>query len=133
MNKVQLIGHVGQDPEIKTFQSGDKYATFSFATSESWKDKQTGEKKTDTEWHRVTVTNTAIVNIIERFVKKGSKLFLEGQNKTRSYEQDGQKKYTTEVVLRPYKGEIILLDGKSDTPAQEQQSVSDKIDDEIPF
>lgn len=133
MNKVQLIGNVGSDPEIKTFQSGDKYATFSLATSESWKDKQTGERKTDTEWHRVTVTNTALVSIIERFVKKGSKIYLEGQNKTRSFEQDGVKKYVTDVVLRPFKGEILLLDGKPASEETREQSVADKIDDEIPF
>lgn len=114
VNKVILIGNLGQDPEIRTFQSGDRVASFSIATSESWKDKATGEKKEKTEWHRVSVLNQGLVKIVESYVKKGSKVYIEGQLETRKWQdQSGQDKYTTEVVLRPFRGELTLLDGRS--------------------
>ncbi|MCD8498306.1 MAG: single-stranded DNA-binding protein [Alphaproteobacteria bacterium] len=114
VNKVILVGNLGQDPEIRTFQSGDRVANFSLATSESWKDKATGEKKEKTEWHRVSVLNQGLVKIIESYVKKGSKLYIEGQLETRKWtDASGVEKYTTEVVLRPYRGELTLLDGRS--------------------
>jgi single-strand DNA-binding protein len=113
LNKVTLIGNVGQDPEIRAMQSGDKVASFSVATSESWKDKTSGEKKEKTEWHRVSVWNQGLVKVIESYVKKGSKLYLEGAMETRKWtDKDGQEKYTTEVVLRAYRGELILLGSK---------------------
>lgn len=112
INKVILVGNVGNDPEIKTMQSGDRVANLSIATSESWKDKATGERKEKTEWHRVVVFNQNLVGIVENYVKKGAKLYVEGQLETRSWEQDGQKKYTTEVVLTRFKGEITMLDSK---------------------
>lgn len=112
INKVILVGNVGNDPEIKTMQSGDRVANLSIATSESWKDKATGERKEKTEWHRVVVFNQNLVNLVENYIKKGSKLYVEGQLETRSWEQDGVKKYTTEVVLTRFKGEITMLDSK---------------------
>ncbi len=112
INKVILVGNLGNDPEIKNMQSGDRVANLSVATSESWKDKATGERKERTEWHRVVVFNQNLINVCENYLKKGSKIYVEGQLETRSWEQDGQKKYTTEVVLRPYRGEITMLDSK---------------------
>jgi single-strand DNA-binding protein len=117
INKVTLLGNVGKDPEIRTFQNGGKIATFSLATTESWKDKTTGEKKAETEWHNIVVKNEGLVGIIEKYVKKGSKLYLEGKLETRKFTtKEGAEKYTTEVVLYPYNGEIVLLDAK-DAPA----------------
>ncbi len=114
VNKVILIGNLGRDPEIRSFQNGGRVASFSIATSETWKDKSSGEKKERTEWHRISVLNDALVGIVERFVKKGSKLYIEGQLETRKWtDKDGQEKYSTEVVLRPYRGELTLLDGPS--------------------
>lgn len=112
VNKVILIGNIGNDPEVKTMQSGDKVANFSVATSESWKDKATGERKERTEWHRIVVFNQGLINVCENYLKKGSKVYIEGQVETRNYEKDGQKIYTTEIVLRPFRGEITMLDSK---------------------
>lgn len=113
VNKVIIVGNVGKDPEVRTFQNGGRVASFSVATSESWKDKTSGERKERTEWHRVSVLNDALVGIVEKYVKKGTKLYLEGQMETRKYQdKDGAEKYTTEVVLRPYRGELTLLDSK---------------------
>lgn len=114
VNKVILIGNLGNDPEIRSFQNGGRVANLSVATSESWKDKATGERKEKTQWHRVVVSNENLVGICEKYLKKGSKVYLEGQLETRKYtDKDGSEKYTTEVVLRPYRGEITMLDGKS--------------------
>lgn len=111
VNKVILIGNLGRDPEIRSFQNGGRVASFSIATSENWKDKATGEKKERTEWHRISVLNEKLVEIVERYIKKGSKLYIEGQLETRKWtDKDGQEKFTTEVVLRPFRGEITLLD-----------------------
>lgn len=113
VNKVIIIGNVGNDPEIKTMQSGDKVVNLSIATSESWKDKATGERKENTQWHRVVIFNQGLVNVCENYVKKGAKLYIEGQLETRSWEQNGEKKYATEVVLRPYRGELTMLDSRN--------------------
>lgn len=113
VNKVILVGNLGADPEIRNFQSGDKVANLSIATSESWKDKATGERKEKTEWHRVVIFNQGLINVCENYLKKGAKVYIEGQLETRSWEQDGQKKYATEVVLRPYRGELTMLDSRS--------------------
>lgn len=113
INKVILVGNIGNDPEVKTMQSGDRVANFSVATSESWKDKTSGERKERTEWHRVVVFNQGLINVCENYLKKGSKVYVEGQVETRSYEKDGQKVYTTEIVLRPYRGEITMLDSRN--------------------
>lgn len=112
VNKVILVGNLGADPEIRNFQSGDKVANLSIATSESWRDKATGERKEKTEWHRVVVFNQGLINVCENYLKKGAKVYIEGQLETRSWEQDGQKKYATEVVLRPYRGELTMLDAR---------------------
>src|SRR6185312_9406610 len=114
VNKVIIVGNLGKDPEVRTFQNGGRVASFSVATSENWKDKATGERKEKTEWHRVSVLNENLVGIVERYLKKGSKVYLEGQLETRKWtDKDGQEKYTTEVVLRPFRGELTMLDGKS--------------------
>lgn len=112
VNKVILVGNLGNDPEIRSFQSGDRVANLSIATSESWNDKATGERKEKTEWHRVVIFNQGLVKVCENYLKKGAKVYIEGQLETRSWEQDGQKKYATEVVLRPYRGELTMLDSR---------------------
>jgi single-strand DNA-binding protein len=116
VNKVLLIGNVGKDPEVRTSQSGARFANFTLATSESWKDKATGERRENTQWHRVTIFNDALVNIAEKYVRKGSKLFIEGQLETRKWtDADGKDQYSTEVVLRPYRGELTLLDSRNNS------------------
>jgi single-strand DNA-binding protein len=153
VNKVILVGNLGRDPEIRSFPNGGRVANFSIATSENWKDKATGERKERTEWHRISVLNDALVGVVERFLKKGSKVYIEGQLETRKYEKEGREVYTTEVVLRPYRGELTMLDGRSgggDSAANdfsEPQAMSggsssggsfagssqNDMDDEIPF
>jgi single-strand DNA-binding protein len=113
VNKVILVGNLGKDPEVRAFPSGGRVANFSVATSESWKDKATGERKEKTQWHNVVVKNDALVGICEKYLRKGSKVFLEGQLETRKYEKDGRDVYVTEVILAPYRGELTMLDGKS--------------------
>lgn len=113
VNKVILVGNLGADPEVRTMQSGDKMVQLSVATSESWKDKSTGERREKTEWHRVVIFNKGLVGVAENYLRKGSKIYIEGQLETRSWEQDGQKKYTTEIVLRPYRGELTMLDSRN--------------------
>jgi len=113
VNKVILVGNLGKDPEIRSFQSGGRVASFTLATSDSWKDKASGERKERTEWHRVSVTNDNLVTICERYLKKGAKVYVEGQLETRKWtDKDGQERYTTEVVLRPFRGELTMLDSK---------------------
>ena len=109
INKVTLIGNVGKDPEIRSFQNGNRVATFSIATSTSWKDKDTGEKKEVVQWHNIAVFNDALVGNIEKYVTKGMKLYVEGQLETRKWEKDGETHYATEVVLRQYNGTIVFL------------------------
>jgi single-strand DNA-binding protein len=147
VNKVILVGNLGKDPEIRSFQNGGRVASFSVATSENWKDKATGERKEKTEWHRVSVTNDALVGVIEKYVKKGSKVYIEGQLETRKWtDKEGQEKYTTEVVLRPYRGELTMLDGKSNGGASFSSNdevpsfgpsvgsnAAPELDDSIPF
>ncbi len=115
VNKVILVGNLGKDPEVRSMQSGDKVANLSVATSENWKDKSTGERKERTEWHRVSIFNKHLVDVAERYLRKGSKVYLEGQLETRKWtDNSGVEKYTTEVVLRPYRGELTMLDSKGD-------------------
>lgn len=140
VNKVILVGNLGKDPEIRTFPSGGRVASFSIATSESWKDKSSGERKERTEWHRISVLNDALVGVVERFLRKGSKVYIEGQLETRKYEKDGREAYTTEIVLRPYRGELTMLDSKGGeqqnylAPQDEPQvHQNNGMDDEIPF
>ncbi len=149
INKVILVGNVGQDPEIRSTQDGREIANFSVATTESWKDKTTGEKKDKTEWHRVVIFSQGLVGIVKNYVKKGSKLYLEGQLQTRKWtDNQGIEKYTTEVILQNYNSSLQLLDSKRDSSAEQNysnynnstsnQSSNDnvtveEIDDEIPF
>jgi single-strand DNA-binding protein len=113
VNKVILIGNLGRDPEIRTTGDGTKVATLSLATSESWKDRQSGERRERTEWHRVVIFNDRLVETVERFLKKGSKIYIEGALQTRKWtDNSGVEKYTTEVVLQKFRGELTMLDGR---------------------
>lgn len=142
LNKVLLIGNVGKDPEIRSTQDGREIANIVLATSETWKDKTTGEKKEKTEWHRVVVFSEGLVGIVKNYVKKGTKLYIEGAMKTRKWtDTSGQEKYTTEVVLQGYNSAITILDsrnveGSSDSSASTSHgdsSLMEDLDDEIPF
>lgn len=114
VNKVILVGNLGRDPEIRTMQNGGRVCNLALATSESWKDRQTGERREKTEWHRIVIFNESLVGVCERYLRKGSKLYIEGQLETRKYtDQSGSERYTTEVVLRPYRGELNMLDSRS--------------------
>jgi single-strand DNA-binding protein len=113
VNKVILIGNLGRDPEIRTTQDGTKVANLSVATSENWRDKNSGERKEKTEWHRVVVFNDRLVDVIEKYLKKGATVYLEGALQTRKWtDQSGQEKYTTEIVLQRYRGELTMLGGR---------------------
>jgi single-strand DNA-binding protein len=115
VNKVILIGNLGRDPEIRFTQGGAKIANFSIATSESWKDKQSGERREKTEWHRIVVFSEGLAGIAERFLKKGSKVYIEGSLQTRKWTgNDGVEKYTTEVVLQGFNGTLTMLDGRGE-------------------
>lgn len=123
VNKVILIGNLGADPEIRSMQSGDRVANLSIATSESWKDKTSGERQERTQWHRIVIFNQNIVGVAEKYLKKGAKVYLEGQLETRKWtDQSGQEKYTTEVVLRPFRGELTMLDSKAGSGASGSSS-----------
>ncbi|HSR71936.1 MAG TPA: single-stranded DNA-binding protein [Kiloniellales bacterium] len=120
VNKVILVGNLGRDPEIRTTQDGLKIANLSVATSENWRDRNTGERRERTEWHRVVVFNDRLVDVIEKYLKKGSKVYLEGQLQTRKWtDQSGQDRYTTEVVLQRYRGEMTMLDTRGGGPRDE--------------
>lgn len=157
LNKVQLIGNLGRDPEIRTTNDGREIANLAIATSESWRDKTTGERREKTEWHRVVVFNEGLVNVIKQYLKKGSKVYVEGSLQTRKWTgNDGQEKYTTEVVLQGFGGTLTMLDtrrdgaqqgaggyndGYSSAPAsssggarsQPSTAEPELVDDEIPF
>ena len=114
VNKVILVRNVGNDPEIRTFGNGGKVANLSIATSESWRDKSSGERKEKTEWHRVAIFSDGLVGVVERYVKKGSKLYIEGKLQTRKWQdRDGNDKYTTEVVIQGFGGTLTLLDSRN--------------------
>lgn len=138
INKVILIGNLGQDPEIRTTTNGTKVANLSVATSERWKDKNSGEAKEKTEWHRVVVFGN-LAGVLESFARKGSKVYLEGSLQTRKWtDQSGQDKYTTEVVLQGFGGKLVLLDSRKDSGNDEpadgwDSGPSGDMDDEIPF
>lgn len=151
VNKVILIGNVGRDPEFTQSQDGRRFARISLATSERWRDKGSGERREQTEWHRIVVFNENLVDVVERFVKKGSRIYVEGQLQTRKWQdQSGQDRYSTEIVLGRFRGEITLLDIKDDaggerprparahdregnrTTAYSGASPAD-LDDDIPF
>jgi single-strand DNA-binding protein len=113
VNKVILIGNLGRDPEVRSFQNGGRVANLSVATSESWRDKASGERKERTEWHRVVIFNENLAKIAEQYLKKGAKVYLEGQLQTRKYtDQQGQERFSTEVVLQQYRGELTMLDSR---------------------
>jgi single-strand DNA-binding protein len=115
VNKVILIGNLGRDPEIRSTQDGTRLASLSLATSENWRDKNSGERRERTEWHRVVVFNDHLVNVIEKYLRKGSKVYVEGQLQTRKWtDQQGQERYSTEVVLQRYRGELTMLDGRQE-------------------
>jgi single-strand DNA-binding protein len=140
VNKVTLLGHLGKDPEIRKTQEGKDIANLSVATSESWKDRNTGERREKTEWHRVVIFNDGLAGVARDYLRKGSKVYLEGQLQTRKWtDQSGQEKYSTEVVLQGFGATLVLLDPKREdapeTPAARQDHVTATapIDDEIPF
>ena len=148
LNKVQLIGRLGADPEIKQMVNGKNVARLSIATSQSWKDKSTGERKEKTEWHRVVIFNEGLINIIQQYLKKGANVYLEGQLATRKWrdEKSGQDKYSTEIALQGYNSSLTMLDGKNKSnnsnetsqtksalPNDEISQDNSDLDDEIPF
>ncbi|MXQ06276.1 single-stranded DNA-binding protein [Alphaproteobacteria bacterium GH1-50] len=115
VNKVILVGNLGRDPEVRQFQNGGKVCNLRIATSENWKDRNTGERREKTEWHSVAIFSEPLARIAEQYLRKGSKVYIEGQLETRKWQdQSGQDRYSTEVVLRPYRGELTLLDGRGD-------------------
>ena len=141
LNKIILLGNVGNQPEFKTLNNGEM-ASFSIATSETWKDKMSGERKEKTEWHKVVVFNETFIRIIKSFIKKGSKIYIEGQLQTRKWvDKENIERYTTEVVLQNFKSTLILLDGKESHIGGEKVGAAvsnnnyegDDLDDEIPF
>jgi single-strand DNA-binding protein len=148
VNKVILIGNLGKDPEVRSFQNGGSVCSFSVATSENWRDKTTGEKREKTEWHSVAIFSEGLVKVAQQYLKKGSKVYLEGQLETRKWQdKEGKDRYTTEVVLRGFNASLVMLDGRRDgagggefagsgggareLPASGGQSF--ELDDEIPF
>ena len=115
VNKVILVGNLGRDPEVKRMPSGDPIVNLNLATSESWRDKQSGERKEKTEWHRVVIFNENLAKVAEQYLRKGSKIYIEGQLQTREYQdKDGQKRYSTEIVLQRFRGELTILDSRGD-------------------
>ena len=153
VNKVILLGNLGRDPEIRSMQSGKKMASFSIATSKRWKDRNTQEQKENTSWHNIVVFNEGLVDVIEKYVKKGSKIYVEGELSTRKYQdKDGNDRYTTEVVLQGYNSALTMLDSRnsgstsiedasnssspdsqSNDPSGSQVTDSQDLDDDIPF
>ncbi|KAF0675199.1 single-stranded DNA-binding protein [Profundibacterium mesophilum] len=115
VNKVILIGNLGRDPEVRSFQNGGKVCNLRIATSETWKDKATGERKERTEWHSVAIFSEPLARVAEQYLRKGSKVYIEGQLETRKWQdQSGQDRYSTEVVLRPFRSELTMLDGRGE-------------------
>jgi single-strand DNA-binding protein len=135
VNKVILVGNLGRDPEVRQSQAGNKIVNFSVATSESWKDKNTGERREKTEWHRVVIFSEGLANIAEQYLRKGSKVYIEGSLQTRDYEKDGIKRYSTEVVLQGFNSAMTMLDtkGSGGGGAPSAPPPGGDLDDEIPF
>ena len=156
VNKVILVGNLGRDPEVRYSQDGNKIVNMSLATSESWTDRSSGERREKTEWHRVVIFNDRLGEIAEKYLNKGSKVYLEGQIQTRKWTgNDGQERYSTEVVIKSFRGELTMLDSRSSSALEDSSSVqesefggseenvkassdeigtvSDQLDDEIPF
>jgi single-strand DNA-binding protein len=150
VNKATLIGHLGADPAVRTMNNGDKAVSFSLATSERWTDKRTGERREKTEWHNIVIWNQGIAGVAEQYLRKGSKVYLEGQLQTRKWQdRDHKDRYTTEIVLQAYRGELVLLDGASGSGSARAQAAegdsatrtrdshtgttNTHLDDDIPF
>jgi single-strand DNA-binding protein len=150
LNKVELIGHLGKDPEMRRTNDGRPIANFNVATTESWRDKSSGEKKEKTEWHRVVVFNEGLAKVVEQYLKKGSRVYIEGQLQTRKWtDQSGAEKYSTEIILQNFNGRLIMLSGnghgeQSDSGAGEtsqkpasgggsERKYARDLDDEVPF
>jgi len=138
VNKVTLLGNLGKDPDVRQTQNGGSVVSFSVATSETWKDKATGERKEKTEWHRVVSFSKGINAFVESYVKKGSKVYVEGKLQTRKWtDKSGVEKYTTEIVIPAYNGDLQLVDKKSgesfSPPEKKTQEITPDLDDEIPF
>ena len=153
VNKVILIGNLGRDPEVRALGSGDRVASFSIATSENWRDRTTGERRERTEWHRISIFNDNLVKVAENYLRKGSKVYIEGSLQTRKYtDASGVEKTATEIVLQKFRGELTMLDGRGDseggaresdaggfspgarsTPSGPRETFSADLDDEIPF
>ena len=158
VNKVILIGNLGQDPEVRSFDNGGEVVNLSVATSETWKDRNTGERRERTEWHRVAIFNPGLVTVAKNYLKKGAKVYIEGQLETRKWQdQEGKDRFSTEVVMRPYRSELTMLDGRGQggdnanqganqggydagydagdagDAGQSQSAPARDIDDEIPF
>ena len=148
VNKVILIGNLGRDPEVRAFQNGGKVANLRIATSETWRDRNSGERKERTEWHNVAIYAEPLVRVAEQYLRKGSKVYLEGQLETRKWQdQSGQDRYTTEIALRPYRSELTMLDGRGEggggggggfddrgsAPSGGGGGFASDLDDEIPF
>ncbi|MDG1940299.1 MAG: single-stranded DNA-binding protein [Paracoccaceae bacterium] len=157
VNKVIIVGNLGNDPEVRTFPSGGKVCNFSIATSERWKDRNTGENRDRTEWHRIEITSEPLVRIAEQYLKKGSSVYIEGQLQTQKWQdQSGQDRYTTKVVMRPYSSQLTMLGNRNDNGANDsynnnvensgydqnttnisdgnnQTDINNDLDDEIPF
>ncbi|WP_260480128.1 single-stranded DNA-binding protein [Bartonella quintana] len=125
LNKVILIGNLGADPEIRRLNSGDQVANLRIATSESWRDRNTNERKERTEWHNIVIFNENLVKVVEQYLKKGSKIYIEGQLQTRKWQdQNGNDRYTTEIVLQKYRGELQMLDGRGVTGGEQMQGAN---------
>ena len=157
VNKVILVGNVGKDPETRSFSNGGQVCSFSLATSETWRDKQSGERRESTQWHNIAIFNENLIKVVDNYVKKGTKLYIEGALQTRKWQdRDGNDRWTTEVVLQRFRGELVMLDsrgggdrggydqsrnvsdystggGARSASAQEGPSESFELDDEIPF
>ena len=128
LNKAMLIGNLGKDPEVRSFQSGGRVADLTVATSESWKDKTSGERKERTEWHRVTIHTDGLIGVAERYLKKGSKVYIEGKLETRKWtDREGHENSTTEIVLRPYAGQLLMLDARKDDAGDADEPAEDDI------
>lgn len=143
VNKVILVGNLGRDPEVRHTQDSKPIVNLSLATSETWKDRNTGERKERSEWHRVVIFNEGLAKIAEQYLKKGSTVYIEGQLQTRKWtDKDGSDKYTTEIVLQNFRGELVMLGGKSDSTAERTQEFTAtakkhfpdaNLGDEVPF
>lgn len=134
VNKVILIGNLGKDPEVRSMQDGKKIANLTVATSESWKDKRTGERKEKTDWHRIVIFNEGLIGVVENYLHKGSKIYIEGCLQTRKWtDAKGVEKYSTEVVLQGFGSTLVMLDSRNTQETSNRTTTEADLDDEIPF